>query len=204
MQTLKVTLTFVLSATLLIVISTILKTAGYLYYEMDVQDTTPTSQDGGRTHGKDANKNKTIVLIAVDGSKHSFYALDWYLSNIHKPDTDLLVANCSDYSSLVWTPMMSTDSSAVSKMIQHCDEETNNIIAQIQERLTRAKVNAKLLRLSGDSGPTIVKAAKEHKVNYIVTGSRGLGTVRRTLIGSVSSYIVHHVHCPVLVCHYKN
>ena len=34
----------------------------------------------------------------------------------------------------------------------------------------------------------------------IVIGTRGQGTVRRTFLGSVSDYVVHHAHCPVAVC----
>lgn len=36
----------------------------------------------------------------------------------------------------------------------------------------------------------------------IVTGTRGMGKVRRTILGSVSDYLVHHAHCPVVVCRY--
>lgn len=31
-------------------------------------------------------------------------------------------------------------------------------------------------------------------------GSRGLGTIRRTILGSVSDYVVHHANVPVVVC----
>ncbi|CAG5132624.1 unnamed protein product [Candidula unifasciata] len=156
---------------------------------------------GGQRDGRGGDI--MAVLIAVDGSDQSFSALDWYLNNIWKSGSKVIVAHCSDYSSVVWAPIMSTDSAAVSNMMQHCEDTTNNILAQIQQKLARAKIDAQLLRLAGEPGPAIVKAADEHRVDYIVTGTRGLGTLRRTLLGSVSSHIVHHAHCPVLVCPFK-
>ena len=59
------------------------------------------------------------------------------------------------------------------------------------------------LRLEGGGskpGSAIVKCAEEVGANLIVMGTRGLGKIRRTLMGSVSDYVVHHAHCPVLVC----
>lgn len=46
-------------------------------------------------------------------------------------------------------------------------------------------------------GEGIVKEC-EH-AQLVVVGSRGQGAVRRTLLGSVSDYLVHHCHCPVLI-----
>jgi hypothetical protein len=34
----------------------------------------------------------------------------------------------------------------------------------------------------------------------IITGTRGMGKVRRTILGSVSDYLVSRAACPVMVC----
>lgn len=39
----------------------------------------------------------------------------------------------------------------------------------------------------------------EQDATLIVMGCRGEGTVRRTILGSVSDYVIHHTHIPVLV-----
>jgi nucleotide-binding universal stress UspA family protein len=45
----------------------------------------------------------------------------------------------------------------------------------------------------------IVSLAEELGAGLVVVGSRGLGPIRRALMGSVSSSVVRHAHCPVLV-----
>jgi nucleotide-binding universal stress UspA family protein len=45
----------------------------------------------------------------------------------------------------------------------------------------------------------IVALAEELGAGLIVMGCRGLGGVRRALMGSVSDSVVRHAHCPVLV-----
>jgi len=49
-------------------------------------------------------------------------------------------------------------------------------------------------------GEVICKVAEHDAVTMIVVGTRGLGSVRRTIMGSVSDYVVHHAHCPVVIC----
>ena len=56
----------------------------------------------------------------------------------------------------------------------------------------------------GKPGEAICRIADEEKAAVIVCGTRGLGTIRRTIMGSVSDYIVHHSHVPVLVCRHKH
>jgi nucleotide-binding universal stress UspA family protein len=41
--------------------------------------------------------------------------------------------------------------------------------------------------------------SEEIGAGLIIMGSRGLGDVRRGLMGSVSDSLVRHAHCPVLI-----
>lgn len=62
------------------------------------------------------------------------------------------------------------------------------------------QIPAKSVILNGDKpGEEIVKAAADEKGGLIVMGTRGLGLIRRTLLGSVSEYVVHHANCPVTI-----
>ncbi len=51
----------------------------------------------------------------------------------------------------------------------------------------------------GRPAQEIVNLADKIAAGLIVMGSRGLGGVRRALMGSVSDSVVRHAHCPVLV-----
>jgi len=49
-------------------------------------------------------------------------------------------------------------------------------------------------------GEVICKVAEHDTATMIVVGQRGISSVRRTIMGSVSDYVVHHAHCPVVIC----
>jgi nucleotide-binding universal stress UspA family protein len=51
----------------------------------------------------------------------------------------------------------------------------------------------------GRPADAILRAAKAHKVDLIVMGARGLGTLSGILLGSQSLKVLHHTDCPVLV-----
>ena len=46
----------------------------------------------------------------------------------------------------------------------------------------------------------ITEFIKEAKPKFVVTGTRGVGVIRRTILGSTSDFILHHVCCPVVIC----
>ena len=51
----------------------------------------------------------------------------------------------------------------------------------------------------GAPGEVIVDLAETEKYDMIIMGSRGFGTFRSLLMGSVSNYVLRHAHCPVVL-----
>jgi nucleotide-binding universal stress UspA family protein len=52
---------------------------------------------------------------------------------------------------------------------------------------------------SGSPGEFIIKAAKEENVDMIIMGARGLGKLKKTILGSVSDHILNKSKVPVLI-----
>jgi len=55
------------------------------------------------------------------------------------------------------------------------------------------------LLVGGDPARQIVSTARSRRVDLVVLGARGLRTIGRLLLGSVSETVLHHVSCPVVI-----
>ena len=53
--------------------------------------------------------------------------------------------------------------------------------------------------VSGTPAHELLSTAKAKDADMIVVGSRGAGGFTRLLMGSVSTQVSHHAHCPVVV-----
>ena len=75
--------------------------------------------------------------------------------------------------------------------------------ADLNEAIERVdpKLQAAGWVIGGPPGPGIVTVAEDIEADLIVTGSRARGAIARTVLGSVSTEILHHASCDVLVVH---
>ena len=73
------------------------------------------------------------------------------------------------------------------------------IAEQVVDQLVDLGWHAAGISLVGDPGHEILAASRDWHADLIVTGSRGIGTIRRLLQGSVSHYVMTHARSSVLV-----
>jgi nucleotide-binding universal stress UspA family protein len=68
----------------------------------------------------------------------------------------------------------------------------------LEEKATAAGIPTEFTQRVGDPGKLICALAKNWDADLIVVGRRGLSGLSELLMGSVSSYVLHHAHCNVL------
>lgn len=142
-----------------------------------------------------------LILIAIDGSDQSDQAFKFYIDHLHQPGNTLLLVHAAE-------PPMINSSQAVmlsqpvwDQLLETEKQKVKALEESYAEKMRAHNLTGKIKAIfSGKPGEIIVDVAAEEKVSMIVMGTRGLGTIRRTIMGSVSDYVVHHAHCPVVVC----
>lgn len=137
----------------------------------------------------------TKILLASDGSSQSQLAALMAADFAAKTDSELHVVHAG-FVPAMYHPEMRGYSSHIEAVRQ----ETQRILDE-EVRLVEAnggRVSRSYPRM-GRPDAEIVELAEDVRAGMIVVGSRGLGGVRRALMGSVSDSVVRHAHCPVLV-----
>ena len=150
----------------------------------------------------------TKILLAIDASEEAALAAQTAADIANKTGSELHVVHArlalpwtTGYYSATESPTTSigSEEEARQRVLQWLDDQVERIEAQ------GGNVTQAYLRLGRpDEGAItvaeqIVNLAEEIRAGLIVVGSRGLGGIRRALMGSVSDSVVRHAHCPVLV-----
>jgi len=81
------------------------------------------------------------------------------------------------------------------------EEKAEGIVRQAMAVFEKKGVEAKCetVRAQWSIVETIVNYAYDKRSDIILMGARGLGGFKKMLMGSVSSGVVEHAHCPVLI-----
>ncbi|KAL9968301.1 hypothetical protein ACROYT_G026660 [Oculina patagonica] len=138
-----------------------------------------------------------LVAIAVDPSDYSEKAFDWFMANVHHEGDRVLVIHSHEIHPPALPHMMATEEWK-REIVRH-ENTIKELEKRYEQKCKALKLPAKIIVESGPPGQEICKVATKEGATFIVIGSRGAGTVRRTILGSVSDYVIHHAHIPVIV-----
>ncbi|MEB3274863.1 MAG: universal stress protein [Prochlorothrix sp.] len=81
----------------------------------------------------------------------------------------------------------------------HQEAEAQHWLQEYGQQAKALDLHPHLCTGLGNPGPWLCQLAQDWQADLIIIGRRGHQTVQELLFGSVSSYVVHHAPCCVLV-----
>ncbi|BBZ35013.1 universal stress protein [Mycolicibacterium confluentis] len=137
------------------------------------------------------------ILVGADGSAPSKVAIDWAAREAASRNVPLTLVH-------VLTPamMMMWPEVAMPPDYTRWQEEQGQEILHAAAQVAEEAAAGLQVRSEMPTGPTLATLIElTGDADLVVVGSRGRGALARGLLGSVSSGLVRHAHCPVAIIH---
>src|SRR5215217_1969901 len=143
----------------------------------------------------------TKILLATDASEDAVKAAQMAsdVANVSGSELHVLhVGNMKDFHIAPGAEQsFSPHTASLGEVREKAEQTLEEAVRQVEE--AGGTVAASHLRM-GDPDDEILRFGEEQgDFGLIVMGSRGLGPIKRRLMGSVSESVVRHARCPVLV-----
>ncbi|CAL5337864.1 unnamed protein product [Camellia sinensis] len=147
---------------------------------------------------------KQVMVVGIDDSEHSFYALEWVLEHFFNPSKNsvfkLVVVHAKSAPSSV-IGLAGPASGDVIPIIEADLKKAAQRVAEKAKSLYSSKSveDATVEVVDGDARNVMCDAVDKHHASVLVLGSHGYGAFKRAVLGSVSDYCSHHAHCSVMI-----
>ena len=138
------------------------------------------------------------ILVATDGSKPATEAVKHAISIASAVGADLAIAH------VIYIPPLAYAEDVppgIDKVFRDLRTEGERIVSEASKVAKESGVDVSTEVIDNNRSPVwaLTKFADEGKFDLVVVGTRGLGGLRRTVLGSVSNGIAHYAKCSVLV-----
>lgn len=138
-----------------------------------------------------------LVFICIDESSNSARAFEWFYEHHYREEHTVGLVH-------VETDTNKNEDGRESSDVREPFSVMKKSTAVIQKYLQKCSLSGMKVKLftkikNGTIGGTVCELIDEHKPDLVIIGQRGLGAIQRTIYGSVSEYLLHHSHSPVLV-----
>jgi nucleotide-binding universal stress UspA family protein len=141
----------------------------------------------------DADHRPRPIVVGVDGSDESHRALTWAVDEARRRGVPVRAVHAWHYPS--WLLGSGTDTTPGAP--EEMEQAARGIVDQELARVDTTGVEVEPVVVQADASVALVDEAG--RAALVVVGRRGLGGVRRLLLGSVSSSVLHDAGCPVVV-----
>lgn len=133
------------------------------------------------------------ILVCTDGSEIAQKAIEYAADFAKNYRADLTVMYVIDHETSMKKPVYDKYGDKTHK--------AKEILKEAKETITQAGGDTEVTeRIAvGPVSREIVRIAKGEGFENIVVGTRGLGGLRRMLLGSVAEDVILYAHCPVVV-----
>jgi nucleotide-binding universal stress UspA family protein len=137
------------------------------------------------------------IIVGIDGSGHSHQALEWAVHEAAIRHAPLTVLTVNQAVTGYWGgPVASPgDPDRAAHVRDKAQEETDSVLEQADPESRPPSVTVRAV--TGLPAEELLNASAD--ADLLVVGSRGAGGFKRLLMGSVSTQVTHHAHCPVVV-----
>ncbi|CAN6469129.1 unnamed protein product [Victoria cruziana] len=148
------------------------------------------------------------IMVAVDESEESRYALLWCLENLI---SDAETRNSSTVLVLLYArppppAYTALDGKGIfsSEMAAILERHGNEVATSVMDNATALCKNFRHVKVEGlvecgDARDVICEMVERVGADILVVGSHGYGTIKRAFLGSVSDHCAHKAKCPVLI-----
>lgn len=142
----------------------------------------------------------TRILLATDGSRDAELANATAVDLASVTNSELHVVTVARNPDPAYRTEVGL-SINYEQLMERIEQEARDTLDGQVKRIEDAggKVAQAHLRIGESRDQEIVSLSEELGIGLIVVGSRGLGGMRRALMGSVSDSVVRNAHCPVMV-----
>ena len=142
------------------------------------------------------------VLVATDGSKYGRWALNWVAKLPLVEPAKVMALHVLDVATLrapfLAQPVMAGNEQYVQEEITRMGARSAKTLQDATQQLASLKLAGTVRKEQGPVASTILKRAPKRD-GLLVVGSQGLDALDRFMLGSVSTNLIHHATCPVLV-----
>jgi nucleotide-binding universal stress UspA family protein len=83
----------------------------------------------------------------------------------------------------------------------HSDSQVQAILDESQARARVKGLTATVHARTGDPAEVLLDIAGELEAGLVIVGNKGIGSVKRFVLGNVPSKVVHHSPCSTYVVH---